>query len=259
MLNKVKSTLKSQYIKKILKNEKEFKINGGSGRIKYLLQRNKKSDKLLVIFSGFPSKGKPPAYNYLWTFRSLQCNKLFILDDFGNDYRGTFYLGTNEDWFLNDGITNLIAHIKDEIGVKNEDITLTGSSKGGYASLYYALKNGYGNVIVGEPQVMLGDYLTEVPQHLPVFENIMGEYSDEKKDKLNRSLTEVAEKAKDHPEKITILCGKANEYYLNQHVKHLTNLFDEKEITYQLELGDFKEHSQIGKHYPKLVFSHYNQ
>lgn len=259
MLNKVKRIISRQYIKKALKQEKKFKIKEEPGRIKYLFHQNKKSDKLLVVFSGFPTEGKPPVYNYLLTFRNLECNKLFILDDFGDDPRGTFYLGTNENLFLIDEVTNLISYIKKQTGIKNEDITLTGSSKGGYASLYYAIKDNYGSVIVGEPQVLLGEYLTVVPEHLPVFENIMGEYSDTKKEKLNKSLLDIAEKSNEFPSKIQILCGKGSTYYLDNHIKHLTDILDEKGISYQLKLGDFKDHSQIGKHYPRMVTEHYSQ
>lgn len=259
LISKAKSFLKNKFIKRVLKDEREFKVGDDSERIKYVLQENKNSDQLLVVFSGFPSEGKPPVYNYLWPFRNLKCNKLYILDDFGDDYRGTFYLGTNEDWFLVDEITNLISYIKKRLEVKNENITLTGSSKGGYASLYYAIKDNYGSVIVGEPQVLLGDYLTIVPEHLPVFANIMGEYSDEKKNKLNASLLDVVEQSNEFPYKIQILCGKGNKYYLNNHIKHLTDALDRKGVSYQLKLGDFSSHSQIGQHYPRLIFDHYNQ
>ncbi|APC48952.1 hypothetical protein BME96_12450 [Virgibacillus halodenitrificans] len=256
-LKPAKSYITRKYMEKVLKSEKEFKINAEASRIKYLFQSNEKSDKLLVIFSGFPLKGKPPVYNYVLTFRNLNCNKLFILDDFGNDPRGTYYLGTNENWFLVDELTNLISDIQNKTGIKNDNVTLTGSSKGGFAALYYAFKNNYGNVIAGEPQIMVGDYLSAT-QHLGVFNNIMGEHSQEKRDKLNNALLEVIEQKKNFPNKIQILCGKNNDYYLNAHIKYLTTFLDKKSIPYNLKLGDFNEHSQIGKHYPKLVYNHYN-
>lgn len=255
ILKPVKSFAMGRYI---LKSEREFKIESEPGRIKYLFLPNKKSDKLLVIFSGFPIKGKPPVYNYVRAFNNIKCNKLFILDDFGNDYRGTYYLGTNENWFLVDEITNLISYIKDRTGIKNENITLAGSSKGGFASLYYAFKDAYGSVIVGEPQIKVGDYLSET-HHLGVFNNIMGEYSTEKRDKLNRALFEVMEHADGNfPNKILVVCGKNNNYYLNEHVIHLLSFLDGKDIPYQLELEDFNDHSQIGKYYPRFVYEHFN-
>lgn len=256
MLRKAKQLLTRQYMKNVLKEEKEFKIERNSGRIKYLLQSNKKSDKLLVVFSGFPPKGKNPLYNYVSKFRNLNCNKLFILDDFGDDYRGTYYLGTNDNWFLIDEITNLISFVKNQISVKNENITLGGSSKGGFAALYYAFKDNYGSVIAGEPQIMLGDYVAE-NHHIGVFNNIMGEYSDEKKERLNKALFEIIDRKDEYPNKIVILCGKENDYYINNHINHFTSFLDNKSIPYKLVLEDFSEHLQIGKYYPKLVFEHY--
>lgn len=254
MIRKIRRSVRSRYIKKELeKGEKEYKIKEDSGRLKYLFQPNKKSDKLLVIFSGFPPKDKGPVYNYVTTLKKIKYNKFFILDDFGNDYRGTFYLGTNENWFLNKEITNLISMIKKQVGVEDNNITLVGSSKGGFSALYYALQNNYGKVIVGEPQILLGDYLTIVPQHLSVFENIMGEYSDKKKERLNRALFDVAEQSEEFPQ-IFIMCGKGNNYYLDSHIYHFTSYLDDKGIKYDLGLGNFNNHSDLEKHFPKYLY-----
>ncbi|MGG4466557.1 accessory Sec system protein Asp2 [Paenibacillus alvei] len=256
MLKTAESIMAKLYTKNVLKTEKNFKIKADSGRIKYIFQENKESDDLLVIFSGFPLKGKPPVYNYISTFRNLECNKLFILDDFGNDYRGTYYLGTNEDWFLKDEITNLISHIKNKTGIKNENITLTGSSKGGFAALFYAFKDTYGSVIAGEPQILVGDYVSK--KNIGVFNNIMGEYSEEKKEKLNKTLFEVIEERGKYPSKIIVICGKENDWYLKNHIYHLTSFLDKKGVSHELVLRDFSDHSQIAKFYPESVFEHYN-
>lgn len=252
-----KSFLSKQYMKSVLNSEKEFKIKEDPGRIKYLLQSNEKSDKLLIVFSGFPIKGKPPVYNYVLTFRGLECNKLFILDDFGDDYRGTYYLGTNENWFLTNEITNLISSIKTQLSIKNENITLTGSSKGGFAALYYAFKDNYGSVIAAEPQIKVGDYLSAT-KHLGVFKNIMGEHSKGKKEKLNEVIFDITKQKDLSPSNVIILCGKNNDYYLKNHVSHFISHLDKKSIQYELILGDFSDHSQVSKHYPKLVYNHYN-
>lgn len=44
--------------------------------------------------------------------------------------------------------------------VKLNNVITVGSSKGGYAALYYALKYGFGHAIAGGPQVKLGDFYT---------------------------------------------------------------------------------------------------
>ncbi|MCM3399451.1 prolyl oligopeptidase family serine peptidase [Oceanobacillus profundus] len=252
-----KSFITRQYMKNVLNSEKEFKIEEGPGRIKYLLQPNEKSDKLLVVFSGFPLIGKPPVYNYVLTFRNLKCNKLFILDDFGEDYRGTYYLGTNEKWFLTTEITNLISTIKTQLNIKDENITLTGSSKGGFAALYYAFKDTYGCVIAAEPQIMVGNYLSAA-QHLGVFNNIMGEYTKEKREALNKVIFNITEQRDQYPNKVIIFCGKNNDYYLKKHLIYFTSYLEKKGISHELVLGDFSQHSQVGKHYPKLVYNYYN-
>ena len=67
-------------------------------RLRYLLQTSRLSDTLVVCFSGF-GNGGVAKYNYISTLKSVNANKLFILDDFGYNKQGSYYLGENGDWF----------------------------------------------------------------------------------------------------------------------------------------------------------------
>lgn len=69
-----------------------FREKKHKGRLKYLYEKND-SDTLIIVFSGFSDT---PVYNYVRTLKSINANKLFLLDDFG--YRGSYYWyehGTN--------------------------------------------------------------------------------------------------------------------------------------------------------------------
>ena len=79
----------SNYIHSILiKKIYEKNFISDDIKIKYILNANKDSKDLLVVFSACTRKGIPARYNYMRTLKNVYCNKLFILDDFGYHKRG---------------------------------------------------------------------------------------------------------------------------------------------------------------------------
>lgn len=236
----------SKYLMKI-KYEKVFKSK--TTKIKYLFFPNAESDKLLVVFSAFPGKNRPATYNYIKTFKNEKCNKLYILDNYGPDIRGgSYYLGKGKDFFVEDAVSELITFIAKDISVVHKDIIATGSSKGGYAALYFAFKYGYGHVISGAPQILLGNYLVGHPSYL---EYITGKNNEENVAFLNNLLFKVVE-TNLNPPQIHIHVGKGEHHY-PKHVLPFSQFLDSKSIEYNLELKDYDKHSEIGIFYPSFA------
>ena len=129
--------LRRTYVRYALKRERQYEHR--QCKLSYLFFKEK-SDKLLVVFSGFPGKGRKAVYNYIMTFRNLKCNKLYILDNFGFDKRGAYYLGHNRDFFIERATTELIQRVLVENNILREDVITVGSSKGGFAAVYFAVK-----------------------------------------------------------------------------------------------------------------------
>src|SRR5690606_31417746 len=102
-----------------------------------LFFENKKSDKLLVVFSAMVGEGQSPVYNYVIKFNNIKCNKLYILDEYGYQKRGSYYLGENNNFFIDKAVTKLIDFISNEHGFNRKNIITTGTSKGGFAALYF--------------------------------------------------------------------------------------------------------------------------
>lgn len=176
--------LKSILIKmSILFTEKKYNCSNGRS-IKYILERND-SDKLVVIFSGFPGNKESARYNYRRTLKNINFNKLFILDDFGYENRGSYYICENNDFFIEDGVISLINRVKAELDIK-ETIFL-GSSKGGYASLYFGIKYGSEYIISGAPQYYIGDYLN-TEKHKNILKSIVGNITSNNINYLNNIL-----------------------------------------------------------------------
>ena len=229
------------------KHEHEFETN--KGRLKYLFLPAKSSDFLLVIFSAFPSINKPASYNYVDTFKDVNCHRIYILDDFGPDIRGgSYYLGKNKDFFIAEMVTEFIEHKAKELGIQYKNIITSGTSKGGYASLYFSFKNGYGYSIVGAPQTLLGNYLSD---HLTYFEYIAGFFNEAAVEFLNEQLFNQVKNRKDTPQ-IFLHVGKGEHHYID-HVLPFCNFLDVQGIPYELDIQDYNNHSDVGKFYPSFA------
>lgn len=110
--------------------------------------------KLLVAFSSIAAKMYTPSLyrHFEQNFASIgkyvpQNTHIMRIADFGSVV-GSFYLNSKS---LPDNETHIAATIAREaarLGISNKDVVLYGSSKGGTAATYYALKYGYQGVAV---------------------------------------------------------------------------------------------------------------
>lgn len=248
MLNKIKKILITILIKFKEKKFCEYK------RLKYILFKNN-SDTLVVVFSGFPREGCKAGYNYMRTLKNVKINKLFILDDFGYGDRGSYYLGEDNGQILIEKIIKLIDEIKNKQFIKN--IYCVGSSKGGWASLFYGLKINANYIICGSPQYYLGNYLTLNDKHKNIMESIVGEINKENISFLNQLLKREILEKKSHAK--ILLHYSINEESYNTDVKFLLN--DLKENGYKLieDKAYYKEHSEVAVYFPETLKKYINK
>lgn len=123
----MKKMLKKIFYKMfIMFNERTYKMKNGK-KIKYLFFK-KKSNELIISFSGFSEKNEKPKYNYVKTLKSINKNQIYILDDFGYKQSGSYYLGEKGDYFLEEEIPKLINKIKNKYKIKK--VYTIGTSKG---------------------------------------------------------------------------------------------------------------------------------
>ena len=146
-------------------------------KVKYMLKRDKQSKVLLIVFSACTRTGLKARYNYVKTLDGLGCNRLYILDDYSKDKRGSYYLG-HDFLFDEEMATNkLIDEIVNEI--MPQKVVFCGSSKGGYAALNFGLQRKNSYIVAGAPQFFLASYL-KASGNMHAYEHIMGLPSDEK-------------------------------------------------------------------------------
>ena len=125
-----------------------------------LFVENKSSEKLLIIFSGVNAT----SFTGYKLFQEYKTNKLFVRDPNKNWYNGSI-----KDLSIDaDDLLLKIQYITSKFKLK--DITMFGSSMGGYAAILFGLKLKVGNVVTFGPQIMLN---SKMPNNPVSMDNIM--------------------------------------------------------------------------------------
>lgn len=124
--------------------------------------KKKDSDKLFVVFSGLTST--MPGVNtmsYYGLRDKLDGSVLHISDDFGA--HGCYLLSVSGSTEIQEAVMSLINYAMSEQNVPEENLFLIGTSKGATSSVMFGLLLGFGNVICGDPQIVLGDVCFDYP------------------------------------------------------------------------------------------------
>ena len=230
LIYKIDTILKTIFL------SKKYKFN--NKKVTYYFKRNKKSDVLIVVFSAFQS-AKHPHYNYIQTLKKINCNQLFILDNFSKSGLGSYYLGLNGNYFIPELVEGLIIHLNKKYHFRY--ITLGGSSKGGSSALlhgfsYKTIK--VDSIIVGSPQFRLGTYLFDHGGRKKLLE-ITGDDGESSKRNLDNYFEGVL---KNTPQSLTVYlldssledefhvfdCGELKKCFAKYDVKYVE--FDAKYI-----------------------------
>ena len=145
-------------------NELEFKYK--TTTLKYKFKPRKYDTRhLLVIFSGFGANSEF-TYDFENSLQTCSANVLWIKDDFGGHC--AYYMMQNNDFTPEAAVQNLIESKLESLGLRKEECTLAGFSKGGSAALYHGLKYNYKNIVSTVPQMKIASYVTnnwEVTAH----------------------------------------------------------------------------------------------
>ncbi|AQM59456.1 accessory Sec system protein Asp2 [Clostridium baratii] len=215
--------------------------------IRYIFEKSKlfNKDKLIIIFSAF-SKDKPK-YNYVNTLKCIDCNKLFILDDYGT--KGTYYIGLEGKFDIETSVISLITEIMAKYNITFKNIISVGSSKGGSAALYYGLKYNFGEIIVGSPQYKIGTYLCDLS--IKDYANeIFGNYSISNRVKYDNLINLIIKK--NQYTNINILTGLGDQQY-----KRVFKEFEDEAEILKLKLNekliDISSHDEISKKFPEYL------
>lgn len=216
--------------------------------LKYLWYPRKNAKKLIVIFNA--CSGGTAKYNYVYTLKNADANRLYILDDFGKEKRGSYYLGEKGK----DNVAGMTKRLIDRYiqQCQPEQLVFAGSSKGGYAALYFGLQYPYANIIIAAPQYYIADYLNGY--YTDSLMDIIGDITDEKIVELNqrlyRMMSAVPEKARTQQ---IFLHYSPNEPTYIKHLQGLLSDLEENGYSIQTDVKDYSTHEDLKYFYPDYL------
>ncbi|MEH7483141.1 hypothetical protein V7157_19155 [Neobacillus drentensis] len=196
------------------------------------------SNQLIVVFAGM-GKVFEYRYNYSKALSDVNCHKLFIIDDYGD--RGSYYLGNNGDSLVESSVISLILNFASTYNIPLKNILAMGSSKGGYAALYYGIKYSFGKIVAAAPQTFLGNFLQSFTQDMV---EDMTNYR-EKADILflNQKLFCLLEGKRTYPD-IHLLVG-SKDNHLQNHLLPFINKLKQMKVEYKYEVIEGYGHNAL--------------
>ncbi len=246
MKKKLRRWLRKGYF--CIKQKKQKMSNGVT--LTFYMKENNQSEDLLVVFSALPVMGSS-VYNYVRTLDDVPCNKLYILDNFGENKAGVFYLGENGTMDVKDAVIELITSIKKM--KKIEHVIFSGTSKGGFAALYLGIELQVNQIIVGSPIVKVELFLQDTEEKKAIFRAIAGE---QRKYNYNDMLLQSIEK--NHFDgKIYLQYSKFEEIYKDQ-IYELIKTMEKKEYKLFKENGMYSKHLDTRIFFPKYLKAIFN-
>ncbi|WP_307193407.1 accessory Sec system protein Asp2 [Neobacillus niacini] len=216
--------------------------------IKYIVKEGRiNKDYLLVVFSGFSeiNAERKHAYNYMTPLKNLDCNKLFILDNYGPT--GCYYFGENMNLEVESSVMSLITNIIRKNKIRYENVITAGSSKGGSAALYFGLKYNFGAVFAGAFQSKIADLISF--RRPEAYKYLLGE---EPNPTGHQMLNNIIYKQlnKEIFTKLYLISSK-KDWQHPEHIQPFLNTLEEKQIPYlYYECEEMVDHSDIGRHFP---------
>ncbi len=236
---------------------KEKKFFGHGYRLKYMLEKEA-SDSLIVVLSGIPRPGIKARYNYNRTLANIRANKLFILDDFGYDERGAYYLGKDKDFKIQLACKDLIEKVKSDLSIENT--IYVGSSKGGYAAMYFGIQDNNSTIIAGALQHLLGNYITSNERMSNnIMAYVMGKnYTMDDVEYLNNLLRNTLSEYKTNKCDIHLHYSDS-EYTYEDHMVHLMKDLDDLGMPYQKNVAHYTNHGELALYFPPFLVKTLNK
>lgn len=240
---------------KVLREQKVYKFQ--EVNLKYIYKEKKQADTLVVVFSACTRPGLKARYNYVKTLDGLDCNRLYILDDFGYDQRGSYYLGHMPEFKEQEAAISLVQEVIRD--TKPKQVLFCGSCKGGYGALNIGSRFENSSIIIGEPTYRIA---TEFKLAEGLLQYWMGTVTDENIKFMDDYLEEQLRK---NPyvgsQKVYFFYSEKDEY-VKLHSNPLLQVFREVGYNLEVEPAQFEAHADLGLYFPdylkKKVQQHLN-
>ena len=233
----------------IKRNEKIFTASNGMTVRYYFKPAKKKNDTLVTVFSGFSAIGKPAVYNLVSTLKGISAARLYILDDFGYQKRGVYYLGENGSFAVRDAVCELIE------GFKMAKNVFCGSSKGGTAAIYFGLLCEADLIVSGAPQCFIGTYLTSQESHVPLLDAIAGDHSPDSVEKYDRLLPDLITSKRAVDKTVLMMHYSKQEHTYRDHIEKMLTCLQENGYCVQHDVATYLHHRDVANFFPQLCLA----
>ncbi|MDR0917992.1 MAG: heparinase II/III family protein [Oscillospiraceae bacterium] len=205
------------------------------------------SDVLVVAFPG-ANGNEATEWGYTFTVAKFNVNGLFFKHsdvEKALNYGDSRYTYLNKKPILEDSIMGLINSVCEKKSIKR--IIITGSSMGGFCSLYYGLKYGW-DIVAGAPPWSYKDIGLLA---------LTGGTNQECKNWAENMLATVVKEAGERgraEKSIYVSWGKGEGNWLNPlHAPLLLKQLDDANIKYTVKLSDYQDHMSISRMFPKIL------
>lgn len=209
--------------------------------IKYIFKEsNCKSNKLLVVFSGYATENEA-LYNYIRQTDSYDVNKLYILDDYGDIGIGCYYIGENKSYDIEVSIMSLITYYMNKLDIKLSNVISMGRSKGGAVALYFGMKYNFGNILAGAFQFNVGSFLNRRMKS-NFRKNILHYISGETTDDGVEYCDNIYRKVTNHITTNNIQLHIVEHDPYNKFLYEIIEIFNQENIRYNLDIAPGNVH-----------------
>lgn len=217
--------------------------------VTYTVRPRPDSRKLVIVFSGVDATPGTCRMSYFALGEKLDATVVHIMDNFGA--HGCYLLSVAGDQQIRNAVIALIRLLQDEFACMKEQTYFLGTSKGATTAIVYALMIGGGNVLCGEPQILLGDFIfserwQELEQWRSLAYAMLGRVDPCDRLLLNRVVLDIVERyGSRFKGEITIDVGDTG--YLEKHIRHLQAVFKELGIDNRIHIKchAFTKHDEV--------------
>lgn len=158
---------------------------------------------------------------------------------------------------LKDDIQLLINRIIDKYNIKK--VYAVGSSKGGWAAIYYGTLLSLDVIIAGAPQYYIGDYLNCDDKHKLLLYGIVGKANvQENIQMLNCVLKNTLNENNNKKSKYIIHFSKKEHTY-NEHIKYLLEDLYKNRYNVVEDQDSYLNHSEVGIAMQKLLSNYFEK
>lgn len=230
---------------KVLREQKVYKFQ--EINLKYIYKEKKTADTLVIVFSACTRPGLKARYNYVKTLDGLNCNRLYILDDFGYDHRGSYYLGHMPEFKEQEATISLVQKVIGDTNPRN--VLFCGSCKGGYAALNIGTRFENSVMIIGEPTYRIA---TEFKLAEDLLRYWMGDVTEKNIEYVDNYLeNQLNNNPYVRSQKVFYFYSEKDEY-VKLHTSALLKTFQDNTYAFEGEAAQFAAHADLG-----LFFSEY--